>query len=115
MAAVFFVANTIRLVLYSRQEEVAIMRLVGAEEVFIRTPFYIQGLLQGAIGSLLGLLVLFAIYSLAATNVQESLGMLSFQLRFLPLSFCVGTLGAGMFVGWLGCFLSLKQFMRTVW
>lgn len=111
LAAVFFVANTVRLVLYNRQEEVAIMRLVGAAEGFIRTPFYIEALIQGAVGGVLGLAALFGIYAAAVGNVGARLGGFGFSLRFLPWPVSLAVVAAGMLVGWLGCFVSLKQFL----
>jgi cell division transport system permease protein len=113
MAAVFFVANTIRLVLYSRQEEVSIMRLVGASERFIRTPFYIEALIQGAVGGLLGLAALYGLYLASLANVTASLGGIGFSFHFLPWHNGAMAVAAGMIVGWLGCFVSLKQFLTA--
>lgn len=113
MAAVFFVANTIRLVLYSRREEVEIMRLVGAEDGFIKTPFYIEAVIQGACGGLIGLGALLVIFFLIQTNVNQELAAGNFQIRFLPFELLLSILVAGMLVGWLGCFVSLKQFLKT--
>ncbi len=112
LAAVFIVANTIRLVLYSRREEVEIMRLVGATDGFIKAPFYIEGLIQGVLGGMIGLTVLFVIFILVSLNVEKGLTAGLFTIRFLsPGAFC-GILVCSMFVGWLGCYLSLKQFLR---
>ncbi len=113
LAAVFFVANTIRLILYNRQQELTIMRLVGASEPFIRTPFYIEALLQGAAGGLLGLVILYGIYLAAHANMSAGLGGFGFALRFLPWHNGLAAIAAGMFVGWLGCCVSLKQFLRS--
>jgi cell division transport system permease protein len=113
MAAVFFVANTIRLVLYSRREEVEIMRLVGAEDGFIKTPFYIEAIIQGALGGLIGLGALFLIFLFIQSNVNQDLALGSFRIGFLDLKLLLSILLAGMLVGWLGCFVSLKQFLKT--
>ena len=112
MAAVFFVANTIRLVLYSRRDEIEIMRLVGAEDQFIKAPFYIEGIIQGALGGTIGLICLFIAFILISTSVQPVSGAELLQIRFLPLPLLGGILFCGMLVGWLGCFVSLKQFFK---
>jgi cell division transport system permease protein len=112
LAAVFIVANTIRLVLYSRREEVEIMRLVGATDGFIKAPFYIEGLVQGALGGMIGLAVLFVIFLLVSLNVEQGLTAGLFTIRFLSPGASCGILVCSMFVGWLGCYLSLKQFLR---
>ncbi|MFZ0133879.1 MAG: permease-like cell division protein FtsX [Desulfobacterales bacterium] len=110
MAAVFFVANTIRLVLYTRREEIDVMRLVGAEESFIKTPFYIEGLLQGALGGAIGLTLCLLLFLALSSNVSPELFGGSFTIRFLPAGMLAAIVLISMMVGWLGCFASLKQF-----
>jgi cell division transport system permease protein len=111
-ATVLIVANTIRLVLYSRREEVEIMRLVGATDGFIRAPFYIEGLIQGALGGIIGLAALFVLFMFISSNVDKDLTSSLFAIRFLSWEAFLGILICSMFVGWMGCFLSLKQFLK---
>jgi len=112
MAAIFIVANTIRLVLYSRREEIEIMRLIGAADSFIKIPFYIQGLIQGVLGGIIGLGILFVTFMIIASNVQQGFLPGSFQIRFLPPAAFLSIVISSMLVGWLGCYLSLKQFLK---
>ncbi len=112
MAAVFIVANTIRLVLYSRREEVEIMRLVGATDRFIKTPFYIEGLIQGALGGIIGLAALFAVFMFISLNVEQSFTSGFFHIRFLPLEVSCGIIMCSMFAGWSGCYLSINRFLK---
>jgi cell division transport system permease protein len=112
VATVLIVANTIRLMIYSRREEVEIMRLVGATDGFIRAPFYIEGLIQGALGGIIGLGGLFGIFMFISSNVDKSLTSSLFAIRFLSWKAFLGILICSMFVGWMGCFISLKQFLK---
>ena len=112
MAGVFIVANTIRLVIYSRRDEIEIMRMVGAAERFIKIPFYFQGLLQGALGSAFGLGILFAAYLLMASNLEEGIFSGLFNIRFLPPSIMFSIILLSMLIGWFGSYLSLKQYLK---
>jgi cell division transport system permease protein len=112
LAAVLIVANTSRLVLYARREEVEIMRLVGATDSFIRAPFYIEGVIQGALGGIIGLAALFITFMVVSSNVEQGFAADLFTIRFLSVGALCGILLGSMFVGWLGCYLSLKQFLK---
>jgi len=112
MAAVFIVGNTVRLVLFSRKEEVEIMRLVGATEGFILAPFYFQSLLQAAAGSVIGLVGLYTMYMLIQSRIAAGMTAGFFEPRFLSAATQAGIVGCSMLVGWLGCHLSVKQYVK---
>jgi cell division transport system permease protein len=113
MATVFIVANTIRLVIYSRREEVDIMRLVGATDSFIKIPFYLEGIIQGGLGAAVGLGVLYVAFFFISSSLQQGLFSDLFQLQFFSLQLLAAIILGSMLVGWLGCYISLKQFLKV--
>jgi cell division transport system permease protein len=112
MASVFIVANTIRLVLYSRHAEIDIMRLVGASDRFITAPFYIEGLILGALGGLCGILTLLVTFAIITARFEGGFALGLMEIQFLPFGQVVAIIGCSMLIGWLGCYLSLKQFLK---
>jgi len=113
VATVFIVANTIRLVIYSRREEVEIMRLVGATDSFIKIPFYIEGLIQGGLGAAIGLGALLGSFYFISSNLERELLPDVFHLQFFSPALIALILTGSMLVGWLGCYISLKQFLKS--
>lgn len=113
IASGLIIANTARLVLYSRREEVEIMRLVGATDGFITAPFYIQGLVQGALGCGIGLAAIYAAYAYMSARLTGDLASGFWQIRFLSLESIAVIAGCSIGIGWIGCFLSMKQFFRN--
>jgi cell division protein FtsX/septal ring factor EnvC (AmiA/AmiB activator) len=109
VAAVSIVASTTRLAIYSRREEVEIMRLVGAAEGFIKAPFYITGLLQGLVGGAAGLAVLFGLFNAVMDHIGIGAWAGVLPIRFLGVEEMGAVLVGSMLAGWLGAFLSLRQ------
>jgi cell division transport system permease protein len=112
-ASIFLIANTIRLSLYSRRREVEVMKLVGATDWFIRWPFVIEGIIVGALGTLLAILLL-AIGKIAIIDPLAS----SFSLISAPETMSFGLLiavmmGAGIAISAVGSGLSLRRFLRV--
>ena len=112
-ATLFIIANTIRLVLYSRKEEIEIMRLVGSNDRFIKAPFYIEGLILSALGGIVGLTALFAAYQFVLSKFHSSLSLGLLEIKFLSIEQFFLFIGGSMLVGWIGCYLSLKQFLKN--
>ncbi|MBF0529136.1 MAG: ABC transporter permease [Deltaproteobacteria bacterium] len=111
-AIVFIIANTIKLTVLARQEELDIMRLVGATEWFIRTPFYIEGLLQGLAGSLIALSVLWGGFQFLATRIQWPMGLAIVTFTFMPISWSWLLAAIGPLLGLLGSLISLGRFLQ---
>jgi cell division transport system permease protein len=113
IASVLLIANTIRLSLYARRREVEVMKLVGATDWFIRWPFVLEGMIVGAIGGVLAVLLL-GIVKVAVVDPLTS----DFALMAAPqtMSFVILTivlLAASMCVSALGSGLSLRRFLRV--
>jgi len=100
-------------VLYSRRDEVEIMRLVGATDLFIKAPFYIEGLIQGASGGGVGLFAVYAAYLFMSSKLTSDLASGFWQIRFLSIESIGIIIGCSIGIGLIGCFLSMKQFFRN--
>ena len=110
--SIFLIMNTIKLAVYSRRREVGIMKFVGATDWFIRWPFVIEGIIIGAIGSLLATAVLYFIYRgvfgfIASNLLIANLVPVSFVLTTLLGGFLLG----GILVGAIGSIAALRKFL----
>ncbi|HMA67953.1 MAG TPA: FtsX-like permease family protein, partial [Desulfosalsimonadaceae bacterium] len=112
VAIVFIVANTLRLILYSRREEIEIMWIVGADEAFIKSPFYLESLLLGLAGGAAGLLLLGLAYMGTVPRFGPEILFSDFEIRFLPASICALVIVSSTIVGWAGCHFSIKRFLQ---
>ena len=112
--AFVFINNTIRLAIAARRREIAIMRLVGASNGFIRGPFLAEGMLEALIGSLLAIGVLQLGSQIVLPKLQDSLQFLSFNL---PLGVVLTTYGAllvaGLVLGLFGSAIAMRRFLRV--
>lgn len=112
LAAVAIVGGTTRLVVYSRREEVEVLRLIGAAESFIKTPFFIGGVLQGLAGAAVGLAVLRLGFDALTEHLgADALGVL--PLRFLGWDEIGAVMAGSALIGWLGAWASLRQPLRA--
>lgn len=112
--SLFLIVNAIKTGLFSRRNEIAIMKSVGATDWFIRWPFIIQGLVIGIIGAFVGNLSLFWVYSLIYTKAMEfaagfSLVQPTFVINTMLWQFGI----AGAFTGPLGSIIALKKFLTS--
>jgi cell division transport system permease protein len=115
LATIFVISNTIRLNIFARREEIEIMHSVGATGLFIRTPFYIEGVLQGILGSGLALLMLFVFFQLFLTKVYNPLKELlgNFPLHFLTAEQSAAVALGGLALGLLGTQVSVGRYLRV--
>ena len=88
------------------------MRLVGATDNFIKVPFYFEGLIQGALGAVTGLAMLYIAFIIVSSNIEKGFLPGLFRFHFLSPTILLVILLVSMLVGWLGCFISLKQFLK---
>jgi len=114
VVSLIFINNTIRLAIYARRKEIGIMRLVGASNWFIRTPFLLEGIIQSLIGALLAILSIVGIQAAVLPRVAEA-------APFLPVNLPGGTMVqlalilvvAGIVIGLMGSGLALRRYLKV--
>lgn len=112
--AMVFINNTIRLAILARRKEIAIMRLVGASNGFIRGPFLMEGALHAIIGSLLAVGCLELVRTLVLPKLQSALMFLNFDLSMSAFLFIYAVLvGAGLLIGLLGSAFAMRRYLKV--
>ena len=113
-ATLFIISNTIRLTVFARRKEIAIMKYVGATNGFIRWPFVIEGMLLGCIGGLIAVACTGEFYYFITSEIEQSLAFFPLVPMF-PIFYqlAVALLIIGIFVGAIGSAISLRQYMRV--
>ncbi len=112
--AMVFINNTIRLAILARRKEIAIMRLVGASNGFIRGPFLMEGALHAIIGSLLAVGCLELLRNLVLPKVQGALAFLPFDLSLNSfLLIYLVLVVAGLLIGLIGSALAMRRYLKV--
>jgi cell division transport system permease protein len=115
IASVLLISNAIRLSIFARRKEIEVMKLVGASDGFVRTPFVIEGLLQGLVGSLLAGLVVIWINYLFVEWSHNALPFVPISTGAVNAPFLILLLVAvGVAIGVVGSFLSVTRFLRKI-
>ena len=116
MVSLLIISNTVKLGMYDRRDEIAIMKMVGATNSFIRLPFVVEGFTLGMIGAGISFGLLWMLYDWArkALASVEALPLLTLQpFQDLWALMLVTFAAAGLFVGIVGSWTSIRKFMNV--
>ena len=114
--SMFIMSNTIKLTTVERKDEIAIMKMVGATNRFIRWPFVIEGFILGLAGSLIAFLVQSGIYSLLLNKLAErySLTFISFlPFAAVAVPLLIAFLAVGFIIGVIGSAFAIKNYLKV--
>lgn len=116
VVSVFIISNTIKLTTFDRREEIAIMRMVGATNGFIRWPFVYEGFMIGILGAIIAFFLQWALYEAVARGIANSdtlqlVRVIAFHRLWAPVA---GTfVGAGILVGVGGSLSAIRKFLQV--
>jgi cell division transport system permease protein len=107
--SIFLVSNTIRLVIVAKSKIIETLSLLGATNIFIRAPFIIEGFIQGFLGGLFSIGILYLIFLYFNTVMKQT----DLQLDFLGLDYLIYLLITGIFLGVFGSSISVGKFIKS--
>ena len=114
--SLFIIANTTKLATFHRREEIAIMKMCGATNWFVRWPFVFEGMILGLIGAVVAFFLQWGIYSLIVQAVEEA-GALQLiyivPFRELAVRVAGAFAAAGLLIGALGSLLAIRKFLQV--
>ena len=114
VVSLLIISNTVKLAMYDRRDEISIMKMVGATNAFIRLPFVVEGFTLGMIGAALAFGLEWLMYNallskLASADTLQLFSFVPFTELLLPM--VITFVAAGLFVGILGSWASIRKFM----
>ena len=112
LATGFMVSCTIRLTVVAKESELEVLRLVGASNRYIQSPLFIEGILQGLLGSILGVSLLYAIFLWTRTHLSGASFLNLFSFTFLPFPATAMIIGGATLLCAWGSLLSIRKHMR---
>ncbi|HOW84519.1 MAG TPA: ABC transporter permease [Candidatus Aminicenantes bacterium] len=115
LTSFFIISNVVKLNVFARKNEIEILRMVGGTNLFIRIPFWLEGITLGLLGSLLSLALLFVVIRLFPVYLGASLGALQELLRFRypDPGQVLALLGGGAATGFIGSATSVSKFLKV--
>lgn len=115
LGLIFIISNTIKLSVYSRQDEIDLMLMVGATHGYIKTPFLLEGMAQGFTGAAISVVLIKFIHIHMKLQFQDTIESIARGAGFLfiPPADILLMIGASVLVGWIGSYISINQFLRA--
>ncbi len=118
LVSIFLINNTVIIGISVRRQEIEIMKAIGATDFFVRSPFVIEGILIGLVGSLIPLAAIYFIYIKVMDYVGIQFPALTTLLQFLPVQDVFKlllpiSLGIGAGIGFLGSFTTVRKHLRV--
>jgi len=114
VAVLFIITNTIKLTIYSRQNEMEIFKLVGATDWFVKIPFLLEGAIQGVVSGTLALFILFGVYAMFSLKTVHVFGFPVMDIVFLPVGYAIFVFFFSVFLGLTGSFIAVGRFFRLL-
>ncbi len=116
--SIFLISNTVTIGISVRKEEIAIMKYIGATDFFVRSPFVIEGMMIGVIGSLIPVGLIYVLYNKVIEYIMVKFSVLTRLLSFLPEEAIFGTLLPmsilmGVGIGFLGSIVTVRKHLRV--
>lgn len=111
-SAVVLISNTIRMAIYARREEIGIMKLVGASNWFIRVPFVLEGMLQGFVGAVFAVVMVFFART-RLESIDDTIGLFDFRVAdSFFWQWTILFLLFGALAGFLGSALGVRRYLK---
>ena len=116
--AIFLISNTVMIGIAVRKEEIAIMKYIGATDLFVRGPFIVEGMTIGLIGSVIPVAILRALYPMVVDFVLEHFSILNRILTFMNVNDVFNilipiSLAIGLGIGFIGSYMTLRKHVRV--
>ncbi|MCR5511062.1 cell division transport system permease protein [Lachnospiraceae bacterium XBB2008] len=116
--SIFLISNTITIGISVRKEEIEIMKYIGATDFFVRSPFVVEGMLIGVIGTIIPLALIYFLYDVVIGFIKERFSVLSQLLTFLSIQeifhvLVPVSLAIGLGIGFLGSIITVRKHLRV--